>query len=139
LLGQYEPASLPRPKAKKGRGAWTFGSKERKEFAEFYAAEASAAATTSQGGTSTARLYGLTCTAPRSSRTTSRRCRNRVSQASTTTKALWESALARLGFENRNDPATTQVANLIILLAKGSQCDPSHLAERATEIVRGSS
>ena len=29
--------------AKKGRAAWTFGSKERKEFAEFYAAEASAA------------------------------------------------------------------------------------------------
>ena len=27
--------------AKKGRAAWTFGSKERKEFAEFYAAEAS--------------------------------------------------------------------------------------------------
>jgi len=48
----------------KGRGAWTFGSKERKEFAEFYAAEASAAATASQGGTSTARLYGLTCAAP---------------------------------------------------------------------------
>ena len=53
--------------AKKGRAAWTFGSKERKEFAEFYAAEASAAqAATSaqQSGTSTARLYGLTCTAP---------------------------------------------------------------------------
>jgi 5-methyltetrahydropteroyltriglutamate--homocysteine methyltransferase len=45
--------------AKKGRAAWTFGSKERKEFAEFYAAEASAAqAATSaqQSGTSTARL-----------------------------------------------------------------------------------
>jgi hypothetical protein len=53
--------------------------------------------------------------------------------------ASFESALAQLGFENRNDPATTQVANLIILLAKGGQCDPSHLAERATEIVRGSS
>ena len=34
----------------KGRAAWTFGSKERKEFADFYAAEASAAATASQGG-----------------------------------------------------------------------------------------
>jgi 5-methyltetrahydropteroyltriglutamate--homocysteine methyltransferase len=32
--------------AKKGRAAWTFGSKERKEFAEFYAEEASAG----QGG-----------------------------------------------------------------------------------------
>jgi 5-methyltetrahydropteroyltriglutamate--homocysteine methyltransferase len=58
---------LREEQAKKGRAAWTFGSKERKEFAEFYAAEASAAqATTSaqQSGTSTARLYGLTCTAP---------------------------------------------------------------------------
>ena len=58
--------------AKKGRAAWTFGSKERKEFAEFYAEEASAAAQssagsqagTAQAATSTARLYGLTCTAP---------------------------------------------------------------------------
>ena len=53
--------------------------------------------------------------------------------------ASFESALAQLGFEDRNDPATTQVANLIILPATGGQCDPSCLAERATEIVRGSS
>ena len=33
--------------ARKGRAAWTFGSRERKEFAEFYAEEASAG----QGGT----------------------------------------------------------------------------------------
>jgi 5-methyltetrahydropteroyltriglutamate--homocysteine methyltransferase len=59
-LSGYE---LREEQAKTGRGAWTFGSKERKEFAEFYATEASAAATTSHGGTSTARLYGLTCTA----------------------------------------------------------------------------
>ncbi len=57
--------------AKKGRAAWTFGSKERKEFAEFYAAEASAGQTSSgsgpstgQSGTSSARMYGLTCTGP---------------------------------------------------------------------------
>ena len=50
--------------AKKGRAAWTFGSKERREFAEFYAAEASAGQSAGQGGTSTARLYGLTCVAP---------------------------------------------------------------------------
>ena len=60
-LAGYE---LREEQAKKGRAAWTFGSKERKEFTEFYAAEASAAATASQGGTSTARLYGLTCTGP---------------------------------------------------------------------------
>jgi 5-methyltetrahydropteroyltriglutamate--homocysteine methyltransferase len=56
--------------AKKGRAAWTFGSKERKEFAEFYAEEASAgqggavAAQGAQAATSSARMYGLTCTAP---------------------------------------------------------------------------
>ena len=56
--------------AKKGRAAWTFGSKERKEFAEFYAEEASAgqagagATAAPQGGTSSARMYGLTCTGP---------------------------------------------------------------------------
>ena len=55
---------LREEESKKGRGAWTFGSKERKEFAQFYAAEASAAATAAQAGTSTARLYGLTCVAP---------------------------------------------------------------------------
>ena len=67
-LGGY---TLSQQQAKKGRAAWTFGSKERKEFATFYAEEASAgqggtssAATAQQSGTSTARLYGLTCTAP---------------------------------------------------------------------------
>ena len=56
--------------AKKGRAAWTFGSKERKEFAEFYAEEASAgqggavAAQGAQAATSSARMYGLTCAAP---------------------------------------------------------------------------
>ena len=51
--------------AKKGRAAWTFGSRERKYFAEFYAAEASAAASAArQSGSSSAQLYGLTCTGP---------------------------------------------------------------------------
>ena len=55
--------------AKKGRAAWTFGSKERKNFAEFYAEEASAGQTASQaygaqGSTSSARMYGLTCLGP---------------------------------------------------------------------------
>ncbi len=57
--------ALREEEAKKGRGAWTFGSKERKDFAEFYAAEASAAASAArQSGSSSAALYGLTCTAP---------------------------------------------------------------------------
>jgi 5-methyltetrahydropteroyltriglutamate--homocysteine methyltransferase len=60
---------LREERAKQGRAAWTFGSKERWEFAEFYAEEASAAqsAATSQGakaGSSSARMYGLTCTGP---------------------------------------------------------------------------
>jgi 5-methyltetrahydropteroyltriglutamate--homocysteine methyltransferase len=55
--------------AKQGRAAWTFGSRERREFAEFYAEEASAAqsAATSQGakaGSSSTRMYGLACTGP---------------------------------------------------------------------------
>ena len=57
--------------AKKGRAAWTFGSKERKEFAEFYAEELSAGQTSSastssaaMSGTSSARMYGLACAAP---------------------------------------------------------------------------
>ena len=55
--------------AQKGRAAWTFGSKERKEFAEFYRAEASAGqsgsgAGAARSGTSSARMYGLTCTSP---------------------------------------------------------------------------
>ncbi len=56
---------LSEQQAKKGRAAWTYGSKERKEFAEFYAAEASAAASAArQSGSSSAQLYGLRCTSP---------------------------------------------------------------------------
>ena len=53
--------------------------------------------------------------------------------------AGFESALTNLGLNERNDPATTQVAKLIIQLATDGQRDPKHLAERATRIVRGSS
>ena len=57
--------ALREEQAKQGRAAWTHGSKERKEFAAFYAAEASAAASAAkQSGSSTAGLYGLTCTGP---------------------------------------------------------------------------
>src|SRR4029079_9369414 len=56
---------LSEEQGKKGRAAWTHGSKERKDFAEFYAAEASAAASAArQSGSSSATLYGLTCTSP---------------------------------------------------------------------------
>jgi 5-methyltetrahydropteroyltriglutamate--homocysteine methyltransferase len=49
--------------AAKGRGAWTFGSKERKEFAEFYAEDAGMGSA-GQRGSSSARMYGLACTGP---------------------------------------------------------------------------
>ncbi|HEY2186918.1 MAG TPA: cobalamin-independent methionine synthase II family protein [Xanthobacteraceae bacterium] len=62
---RLEGFELREEQAQKGRTAWTFGSKERKDFAEFYAAEASAAASAArQSGSSTAQLYGLTCTSP---------------------------------------------------------------------------
>jgi 5-methyltetrahydropteroyltriglutamate--homocysteine methyltransferase len=62
---RLEGFELREEQAKQGRAAWTHGSKERKEFAEFYAAEASAAASAArQSGSSTATLYGLTCTGP---------------------------------------------------------------------------
>ncbi len=48
--------------AQKGRGAWTFGSKERTEFAEFYAEDGGMGS--AQTGSSSARMYGLTCTGP---------------------------------------------------------------------------
>jgi 5-methyltetrahydropteroyltriglutamate--homocysteine methyltransferase len=49
--------------AKKGRAAWTFGSKERKEFAQFYAEDAGMGSA-GQGGSSSARMYGLACAGP---------------------------------------------------------------------------
>jgi 5-methyltetrahydropteroyltriglutamate--homocysteine methyltransferase len=62
---RLEGFELREEQAQKGRTAWTFGSKERKDFAEFYAAEASAAASAArQSGSSTAQLYGLNCTSP---------------------------------------------------------------------------
>ena len=50
-----------------------------------------------------------------------------------------ESALTDLDITNRNDPTTTLVAKLIIQLAGNGERDPTRLAKRAIEIVRGSS
>ena len=52
--------------------------------------------------------------------------------------AGFESALTNLGLKERNDPATTQVAKLIIQLAKDGDRNPMSLAKRAIEIVRAS-
>jgi 5-methyltetrahydropteroyltriglutamate--homocysteine methyltransferase len=46
----------------KGRSAWTFGSKERQEFAEFYADQSAGAS--GQKTSSAGRLYGLVCDEP---------------------------------------------------------------------------
>src|SRR5271169_5886937 len=48
--------------AEAGRAAWTFGSKERKEFAEFYAEDGGMGG--ARTGSSSSRMYGLTCTGP---------------------------------------------------------------------------
>jgi hypothetical protein len=50
-----------------------------------------------------------------------------------------EYALTSLDITNRNDPTTTAVAKLIIQLARNGERDPTRLAKRAIEIVRGSS
>jgi len=49
--------------AQKGRSAWTAGSKERKEFAQFYADDGGMGAA-GAAGSSSARMFGLTCTGP---------------------------------------------------------------------------
>jgi 5-methyltetrahydropteroyltriglutamate--homocysteine methyltransferase len=49
--------------ANKGRGAWTFGSKERKEFAAFYADDGGMGSA-GGAGSSSSRMFGLTCTGP---------------------------------------------------------------------------
>jgi 5-methyltetrahydropteroyltriglutamate--homocysteine methyltransferase len=53
---------LRQEQAKKGRAAWTFGSKERKEFAKFYAEDGGMSGGTA--GSSSSRMFGLTCTGP---------------------------------------------------------------------------
>jgi hypothetical protein len=52
--------------------------------------------------------------------------------------AGFESALAKLGIKDPNDPATSDIARLIVQIAKDGQRDPAILADRATSIVRGS-
>jgi hypothetical protein len=49
------------------------------------------------------------------------------------------SIFVTLDITNRNDPTVTSVAKLIIQLAGNGERDPTRLAKRAIEIVRGSS
>jgi 5-methyltetrahydropteroyltriglutamate--homocysteine methyltransferase len=54
---------LRQEQASRGRAAWTFGSRERKEFAEFYT-EDGGMGSAGQAGSSSGRMFGLTCTGP---------------------------------------------------------------------------
>jgi 5-methyltetrahydropteroyltriglutamate--homocysteine methyltransferase len=54
---------LREEQAAKGRDAWTFGSKERRDFAEFYA-DMAGVGSTNASGSSANRLFGLVCTGP---------------------------------------------------------------------------
>src|ERR1019366_8068675 len=49
--------------ADKGRAGWTFGSKERQEFAEFYN-DTSGVGSSGPSGSGATRLFGLVCTGP---------------------------------------------------------------------------
>jgi hypothetical protein len=53
--------------------------------------------------------------------------------------AAFEAALGNLGLVDRNDPATALVAQVVIRLAKEGERDPKRLAQKAIEVVRGSS
>jgi 5-methyltetrahydropteroyltriglutamate--homocysteine methyltransferase len=55
--------SVEKRVAEKGRSAWTFGSKERRDFAEFYA-DAAGMGSSGASGSSANRLFGLVCTGP---------------------------------------------------------------------------
>ncbi|MGZ3410126.1 MAG: hypothetical protein ACXWJ0_03045 [Xanthobacteraceae bacterium] len=55
--------SVSQAVANKGRSAWTFGSKERRDFAEFYADQAGMGSS-GASGSSANRLFGLVCTGP---------------------------------------------------------------------------
>ena len=60
-LSGYE---ISQAQAARGRQGWTFGSKERAEFAEFYAEDGGMGSAGQTGGSSTSRLFGLVCTGP---------------------------------------------------------------------------
>ena len=49
--------------AEKGRAGWTFGSRERKEFAQFYREDGGMGAS-GASGSSSSRMFGLACAAP---------------------------------------------------------------------------
>jgi 5-methyltetrahydropteroyltriglutamate--homocysteine methyltransferase len=59
-LGGFE---VREEQARKGRAAWTFGSKERKEFARFYAEDGGMGGA-GAAGSSSSRMFGLSCTGP---------------------------------------------------------------------------
>jgi 5-methyltetrahydropteroyltriglutamate--homocysteine methyltransferase len=55
--------SVQQKVVEKGRSAWTFGSKERRDFAEFYR-DSAGIGSSGASGSSANRLFGLVCTGP---------------------------------------------------------------------------
>lgn len=49
----------------------------------------------------------------------------------------FEATLSKLGLANRTDPITSEVAILVIDLAKKGERDPDRLCEEAIKILRG--
>jgi hypothetical protein len=50
--------------------------------------------------------------------------------------AAYEAALSKLGLVNRSDPITTEVATVIIDLAKRGERNPDKLCDEAVKILR---
>jgi 5-methyltetrahydropteroyltriglutamate--homocysteine methyltransferase len=85
----------------KGRGAWTFGSKERRDFAEFYR-DASFMGSASTSGAS--RLFGLVCTGP-----VKFTGHDLIARDTGNLKAAMKSSIAVEAFMPAVSPATLQI------------------------------
>jgi 5-methyltetrahydropteroyltriglutamate--homocysteine methyltransferase len=89
--------------AAKGRAGWTFGSKERQQFAQFYR-EDGGMGTSGAPGSSSARMFGLACTAP--VRYTGQKS---VARDLANLKAALEGQGAEEAFVTAVSPATLQI------------------------------
>jgi 5-methyltetrahydropteroyltriglutamate--homocysteine methyltransferase len=94
---------LSEEQAKKGRGAWTHGSRERSEYAAFYA-EDGGMGSAGAAGSSSSRMFGLTCTGP--IKYTGYAI---VAQDIANLRAALKGANAEEGFMTAVSPATMQI------------------------------
>jgi 5-methyltetrahydropteroyltriglutamate--homocysteine methyltransferase len=93
-----EPAELG-----KGRSAWTFGSKERREFAEFYT-DAAGYGSSSASGSSANRLFGLVCSGD-----VKFTGQASIARDTANLKAAMKGAKAKEAFMSAVSPATLQI------------------------------